>query len=529
MKKILLFVSLFLALEAGAQNAYSFKEAWFISAGAGTSIFLGDIAPVPGFTLKSGTNEYHWITQFRLGKKIVPALDFNVEYAQGLHSGTKLLDAADNTYDRRFSGNYWMLTMNARLDPLKLFKGTRDFPFSFFGRVGAGPMYYRAKVYRNSSDELLSSTGYLADNTTKDKRRQATVVPYGFGLCYDFCGKNLRLEAEVDLYNAFTDNLDAINGITKYNDKLASVTGSVVYGFDWDKWQAPKFCCDEDGDGVKDKNDKCPGTPANVKVDATGCPADSDGDGVADYLDKCPNDKGIARFNGCPDTDNDGIADSDDKCPTVAGLSAFAGCPDSDGDGIADSEDKCPNQKGIAAFAGCPDSDNDGIQDSEDKCPTQAGTAALKGCPDKDNDGVADIEDKCPNVPGIKENKGCPEVKKETIEIFRQALTGIKFETGKDIIKTVSYPILDKVVKVMSDNPEYQLEINGHTDNVGDDGKNMTLSQNRANAVKAYLANKGIDAKRMVATGYGETSPKADNATPAGRAENRRVEFKVNF
>ena len=132
-------------------------------------------------------------------------------------------------------------------------------------------------------------------------------------------------------------------------------------------------------------------------------------------------------------------------------------------------------------------------------------------------------------MPGIKENKGCPEVKKETIEIFRQALTGIKFETGKDIIKPVSYPILDKVVKVMSDNPEYQLEINGHTDNVGDDTKNMTLSQNRANAVKAYLANKGIDSKRMVATGYGETRPAADNATPAGRAENRRVEFKVNF
>lgn len=286
---------------------------------------------------------------------------------------------------------------------------------------------------------------------------------------------------------------------------------------------------DSDKDGVGDKDDRCPGTPANVKVDASGCPTDFDKDGIADYEDLCPNQKGIAKFKGCPDTDNDGIQDSEDKCPTVAGLAAFAGCPDSDGDGIQDSEDNCPNEAGLAKFKGCPDTDNDGIMDSEDRCPKQAGPAALKGCPDKDGDGVADIDDKCPNVPGVKENKGCPEVKKETLDVFKQALTGIKFETGKDVIKPVSYPILDKVVKVMNDNPEYELEINGHTDNVGDDAKNMVLSQNRADAVKKYLVNKGIAEKRMTATGFGETRPVGDNNTPAGRAENRRVEFKVKF
>lgn len=529
MKKLLLLLAVFVSLQASAQEEYDFSQAWYISGGAGTASFLGDVAPLPTLELNWDYTNYDFAYMFRLGKKIVPAFDMNVEYMKGNLSGGKPLDAAGNTYDRSFTGDFYSVTINARLDPLKLIDKTRDFPFSFFGRVGVGPMYYRAIVTRRSDGTFLGSTGYLDEGKTLNKRSQATVVPYGFGLCYDFCGKNLRLEAAVDLYNAFTDNLDAKTGITEYDDKFFTVTGSVVYGFDWNKWQAPKFRCDADRDRVKDKKDKCPATPAGVKVDEYGCAPDADKDGIADYLDKCPNQNGLAKFNGCPDTDGDGIQDSEDKCPAVAGITAFAGCPDTDGDGIQDSEDKCPVVAGISMFDGCPDTDGDGIQDSEDKCPAVAGSVALKGCPDKDNDGVADFEDKCPNVPGIKANKGCPEVKKETIEIFKQALTGIKFETGKDVIKPVSFVILDKVVKVMNDNPEYQLDINGHTDNVGDDAQNLILSQKRAKAVMKYLNDKGIAANRMAATGYGETQPKADNNTPEGRTENRRVEFKVNF
>ncbi len=289
---------------------------------------------------------------------------------------------------------------------------------------------------------------------------------------------------------------------------------------------------DEDKDGVSDKYDNCLGTPAGVKVDSHGCPIDTDGDGVADYLDKCPDVPGLAKFQGCPDTDGDGVQDSEDKCPTVPGLAKFQGCPDTDGDGIQDSEDKCPTVPGLAKFQGCPDSDNDGVQDSMDKCPnTPAGVKVdANGCPiDTDGDGVPDYLDKCPTVPGIAANKGCPEVKAETKKIFQQALTGIQFESGKDVIKKSSDKILDQVVKVMKENPTYNLEINGHTDSQGDDAKNLDLSQRRANAVKAYLVNKGVAAEKLTAKGFGETMPIADNATAAGRAKNRRVEFKVNF
>jgi outer membrane protein OmpA-like peptidoglycan-associated protein len=120
-------------------------------------------------------------------------------------------------------------------------------------------------------------------------------------------------------------------------------------------------------------------------------------------------------------------------------------------------------------------------------------------------------------------------VEEEVIKVFTQALTGILFETGKDVIKPSSFPILNDVVRIMNDNPEFNLGINGHTDNVGDDAKNLDLSQRRADAVKKYLADKGVAAGRMTTKGFGETMPIADNNTAAGRTKNRRVEFKVNF
>jgi len=97
------------------------------------------------------------------------------------------------------------------------------------------------------------------------------------------------------------------------------------------------------------------------------------------------------------------------------------------------------------------------------------------------------------------------------------------------VIKKSSYGILDQVVTVMNENPEYNLEIHGHTDSQGDDAKNMTLSENRAAAVREYLTNKGVAANRLKSFGHGETEPVADNGNSAGRAKNRRVEFKVMF
>ncbi len=283
---------------------------------------------------------------------------------------------------------------------------------------------------------------------------------------------------------------------------------------------------DADGDGVSDKEDICPNIAGLEKYD--GCP-DTDEDGIADNVDACPKVFGVQKFQGCPDSDGDGITDKEDKCPEEKGLEEFGGCPDLDGDGIMDSEDKCPKEKGTKELNGCPDTDGDGIIDDEDQCPEEKGLKKLKGCPDSDGDGIADNVDVCPDVAGIEKNKGCPEIKKEEIKVLKQALNGIKFQSGKAVITTNSYPVLDNVVSIMELNQAYKLKIDGHTDAQGDDDKNLTLSENRAKAVKDYLIKKGIAAERLTSEGFGETQPVSDNKTAKGRAENRRVALTIEF
>lgn len=106
-------------------------------------------------------------------------------------------------------------------------------------------------------------------------------------------------------------------------------------------------------------------------------------------------------------------------------------------------------------------------------------------------------------------------------------LHNIFFESKQYTLQPASQIELDKLVKLLQDNTGLVTEISGHTDNVGSDKDNLLLSENRAKAVVAYLAQKGIAASRLRAKGYGETKPVADNNTEEGRAQNRRTEFKV--
>jgi outer membrane protein OmpA-like peptidoglycan-associated protein len=142
---------------------------------------------------------------------------------------------------------------------------------------------------------------------------------------------------------------------------------------------------------------------------------------------------------------------------------------------------------------------------------------------------VNDEDDKCPTLPGTVANQGCPEVSQEIITRTAYAAKNIYFETGKATLLKKSYAPLNEVAKIMSDNPELKLAIDGHTDNVGSDALNQSLSERRATAVKNYLVSKGVDESRITSTGYGETKPVADNKTAAGRQKNRRVEMQPSY
>jgi outer membrane protein OmpA-like peptidoglycan-associated protein len=287
---------------------------------------------------------------------------------------------------------------------------------------------------------------------------------------------------------------------------------------------------------------------------------DRDGDGIKDDVDKCPDEPedfdDFEDEDGCPDPDNDkdGILDKDDKCPnepeTKNGFEDDDGCPDTidldrDGDGIPDRLDKCPDEPedkdGFEDDDGCPDPDNDkdGILDVDDLCPNDPedkdGFEDQDGCPDPDNDKdrILDKDDKCPNEPetynGFQDDDGCPDkgpviVHHGHLQIFKK----IYFETAKAVILPISFPILDAVAGTLKGNPQIKLiEVQGHADERGDDDYNMRLTEDRAQAVKAYMIEHGVEVERLTAHGYGETQPVCRQHGPACWSRNRRVEFVI--
>ncbi len=286
---------------------------------------------------------------------------------------------------------------------------------------------------------------------------------------------------------------------------------------------------DSDGDGIVNEFDECPLEAGLIAF--AGCP-DRDGDGVQDRNDDCADIAGLIEYRGCPDTDNDGLSDNIDDCPNAAGPITNKGCPlkeikDSDGDGISDDSDQCPNAAGPLKFNGCPDTDNDGIADPSDRCPNTAGIALFGGCPDTDKDGIEDGKDKCPNTAGPASNGGCPVIEARDREVLSFAMKAVQFELGKATLKSESYAVLNQIADIMRKYPDYNLSIEGHTDDTGSTDANHKLSHARARACYEYLIQRGIPSSRMTSKGFGELRPIASNSTYSGRTLNRRVEFNL--
>jgi len=384
-----------------------------------------------------------------------------------------------------------------------------------------------------------------------DEKLNGPGVGLGAGIMFKLSNNwNLRTQARY--------NLDFING-------KGSVPSDTFYIWDLGVgflYKFGAFPADDDGDGIPNGLDKCPDTPRGVKVGPDGCPLDSDGDGIPDYLDKCPDTKrGTAVGpDGCPlDSDGDGIPDNLDKCPgSPAGVPVDAnGCPlDSDGDGIPDYLDKCPGTPAGVKVGpdGCPvDSDGDGIPDYLDRCAkTPPGTpVGADGCPltqaprgplDSDGDGIPDDQDQCPNTPpGLKVlPDGCAlagDCRKprpgEAVDARgcaldrRFVLRGVKFEFDSDRLLPESKVILKEVAITLNAYPNIKVDVEGHTDWIGTDAYNLSLSERRSIAVQKFLGENGVSVGRLRPVGYGESTPIDTNDTEEGRENNRRVEFKV--
>jgi outer membrane protein OmpA-like peptidoglycan-associated protein len=155
---------------------------------------------------------------------------------------------------------------------------------------------------------------------------------------------------------------------------------------------------------------------------------------------------------------------------------------------------------------------------------------ANEGCPwpDTDGDSILDKDDKCPKVAGIASEGGCPEVISYEAQMGMNTFAeAILFNTGRASFKTGVTNSLDGMLAIINQYPAAEFAINGFTDSIGSASWNLKLSDKRANAVKEYLIENGIDAARLTATGFGEENAIDTNMNRAGRANNRRVEVKV--
>jgi len=201
---------------------------------------------------------------------------------------------------------------------------------------------------------------------------------------------------------------------------------------------------------------------------------------------------------------------------------------DEDGDRVFDSKDECPNTPfGVPVDPrGCAlDSDMDGVTSDKDRCPASRAGAEVNmyGCEvDEDNDGVPDHRDDClfTNAGVRVDVKGC-----EIRDII--SLPGVNFETGHDILLPGTEYLLQDAADTLKKHPDLQIEVAGHSDDVGNTDQNQGLSMRRAKTVREFLIRYGVDEDRLSFRGYGESQPIADNSTADGRATNRRVELRL--
>lgn len=395
-------------------------------------------------------------------------------------------------------------------------------PYAF---GGVGMMYF------NPVDRVDMP---LPRNTKGVYNRNTVYIPVGVG-CQYYIAEQTAVEFSASYNATLTKNLDDID--LGKNDSYWVIALS-VFGL------LSEGNVDSDGDGLLNAEERQLGTDLNNgDTDGDGLRdgeevrtyrtnpliKDSDGDGLTDY-----DEIFVYRTNPLQrDSDDDGLTDGDE----ILKFNTNALKSDTDGDGLNDGEevlnyhtnplradtdgDTLGDGDEVIKYRTDPlraDTDGDGLTDAEERLKYRTNPLFA----DTDEGGVPDGREIAAGTSPLNPKDDVQQVVKIGTPII---LEGVTFETGSARITPAAKFVLDKIIPGLIKNPTIEIAIHGHTDNQGKASDNLRLSQERANAVKAYLVSQGVDAARIQTKGFGFTRPIADNATEEGRAKNRRIEF----
>ncbi|MCF6350139.1 MAG: OmpA family protein [Flavobacteriaceae bacterium] len=459
-------ISLFFVFQINAQN--SSLDTWTIGVGASSSIMHGDLT-----SLNSIDNNLINLGYYvYLSKMISPAFGFELK-GQALKmrgSSQNIFENTNTTNGLYFEGNTFGGELNVVINLNGLSKNpyagaNRKWNFSAY--LGMGFHTYNSKRFDFETNELLQD---FENVFGKDGEANSIYYTSGLGLRYKL-SKRLDIELRQTLNFNNEDHLDAT--ISQKQNFETFFTTNLGLVFKLNKKDSESIVWQDTVEKVVEE------VVEEEKPDFK----DTDGDGVIDQLDKDPNTpKGAITYsNGIAvDTDKDGVIDFYDKCPLVFGLKELEGCP---------------SEK------------------------------------DTDGDGVKDTIDLCPDIVGPIENRGCPVSTNTITEIEKTTIINlaknIYFPSGKANLIDSSKKELDKIASIMMNYENISFIIEGHTDSGGKRDYNLKLSQDRADTVKQYLINFGVNSGTLTAIGYGFSVPKYNNFTSDGRQLNRRVEIKV--
>lgn len=371
--------------------------------------------------------------------------------------------------------------------------GIHDFQYGFgLDMLLRGDVYFLGK-HRFTPFFLIGGGGTIED--IKDERYFNGYANVGLGSLFPITDHGVAVRFDVRTAFVFADEDEYFaNGATSSReDVLVDLRANIGIQIPLSAPALPEIEKEEDfdNDGVTNDVDECPNTPEGVLVARTGCELDDDNDNVPNAIDNCPNTPEGTEINhhGCAL-----VEPKPEPAPEPEPVVVIAPEPEPEPEVIVVIEEAEPEPEPVGRVY--TDDDADGVIDDFDRCP----------------DTLIGLE---------VDDFGC------AIKAQAVVLENVNFEFNSARLTANAKTVLAEVAEAMKGQSTMTVELAGHTDSIGSAAYNLRLSEQRAQAVRLHLISQGVNPGQMIARGYGESKPVADNKAEAGRELNRRVEFTV--